>query len=158
MQEEDNFQEYPILELGITISRPATWKMVPAGLASSDSILLAIMFKRSERSRPSVTLLVHQIPPNIDNAPANGKEYVESNIMDLTNKHEDFDLMESAPSTLGGNIAHQAVYLLGGAKHFSIATIKGNKIYNIVYRSNPEEYSQYLPVAEKMVESFQYVS
>jgi hypothetical protein len=156
--QEDEFLEYDMPEVRIRISYPARWKIDTAGLSTTDSILLAIMFKQREGSRPSVTISVHQIPPIIDNAPPNGQAYVESNISDLRNKHDNFELIESAPSILGGENAHGATYLLDGVKHFSIATIKGNKIYNIVYRSNPEEYSQYLPIAEKMIKSFQFLS
>jgi len=155
--QEENFLEYSIPEVKIKISHQATWKIVPTSLPTTDSILLAIMFKQSEGSRPSVTISVHQIPPNVDNAPANGREYNEANMTELKNKYEDFHLIESAPSTLGGNFAHRAIYGLGGAKHFSIGTLKGNKIYNITYRSSPEEYSRYLPIAEKMIESFQFL-
>jgi eukaryotic-like serine/threonine-protein kinase len=144
-------------EVKIKISYPITWKIDTVGLPKGQSILLAIMFKKSEGSSPSVTILVNQIPPNVNNAPTNGKEYVEANITDLKNKHDDFILVESVPSILGGNIAHRATYVQGEAKTLGIGTIKGNKIYNITYRSKPEEYSQYLPIAEKMIESFEFL-
>ena len=122
---EEDFREYIIPESKLEISHPVTWKISPAGLPATDSILLAIMFKQSEGSRPSVTLSVRHIPPDVDNAPADAKEYVEANIIDLKSKHEDYRLIESAPSTLGGNIAHRVTYDLGGAKHFSDRSNKG---------------------------------
>jgi hypothetical protein len=109
-----------IPEVKIKLFRPATWKIVPAKLPAADSILLATMFKQSEGSHPSVIILVNQVSPNINNAPINVREYVESNITVLKNKHDDFDLIESVPSTLGGNNALRATYEPGGAKHFSI--------------------------------------
>jgi hypothetical protein len=35
--QDDNFLEYPMAEQGISISRPAAWKVVPASLPASDS-------------------------------------------------------------------------------------------------------------------------
>lgn len=107
------------------------------------------------RNLPTVTILVRRAPPNVYNEPV---EYVETNMQTLTKKHNSFELIESVPSILGANNAHRATYILGGIKHCSIATIIGNRIYNVIYRSNPEEYSQYLPIAERMMASFKFLS
>jgi hypothetical protein len=77
-----------------------------------------------------------------------------------------FELNESSPSKLGGNnAAHTIVYTASISDSYTLAVdrektmetvaIKDGTAYFIVYRENPELYPIYLPLVNKMVDSFE---
>jgi hypothetical protein len=86
------------------------------------------------------------------------KEYIDGNIADLKRRFSDFVLAMSAPTTVAGNEAHQLVYIERGTRNLAIFTVKGNKVYNIVYRSRPEVFLKYLSTVEQMIASFEFLS
>ncbi len=78
-----------------------------------------------------------------------------------------FQLNESFPSKLGGNnTAHTLVYTSSISDSYTLAVdwektmetiaIKDGTAYFIVYRENPELYPTYLPLVNKMVDSFEF--
>jgi hypothetical protein len=78
-----------------------------------------------------------------------------------------FELNESSPTTLGGNIAaHTIVYTatisdfstlaVDQEKTMETIAIKDGIAYFIVYRENPESYPTYLPLVKKMIDSFEF--
>jgi len=78
-----------------------------------------------------------------------------------------FELNESSPTTLGGNnSAHTVVYTSSTSDSNTLAvdrektmetiSIKDGTAYFIVYRENPELYPSYLPLVNKMVDSFEF--
>jgi hypothetical protein len=84
-------------------------------------------------------------------------EWIEVNIQDLKNKNSDFVLIESLPTTLANLPAHQFVYTESGHQALGVATKKGNTIYYIMYRAPKEKYLKFLPIAEQMISSFQFI-
>jgi hypothetical protein len=81
----------------------------------------------------------------------------------MKNKHSDFVLIESLPTTLANLPAHQLVYTDGGTQSLyvyqslCVATKKGNSIYFILYRAQKEKYLKFLPEVEQMISSFQFI-
>ena len=73
-----------------------------------------------------------------------------------------FNLIESdsANRRLAGNLAYSIVWTYnhptyGMRKSIEIATIMGSRAYFVDYTAATTNFSKYLPVAEKMIESFQ---
>ena len=71
-----------------------------------------------------------------------------------------YEVIESTPINLNGNNAHKIVYtdnseLFGDVKGMLIETIKGDKIYEILYTTEPERYDELLPIIQEMINSFQ---
>ena len=82
-------------------------------------------------------------------------------IKNLTQNHPDFKLIESTESKIGGNSAHKIVFTATDYKKnerqaMQIWTLKGDKAYLITYKAEPGKYAKYLPIIQKMLDSFQF--
>jgi hypothetical protein len=75
-----------------------------------------------------------------------------------------FDLVESdTTTTLAGSPAHKVIFESrtkgeeneANYKLLQIWTVKGGKAYRITFQADPERYSEILPIAQKMIDSFQ---
>ncbi len=71
----------------------------------------------------------------------------------------DFKMDESSSATLAGYPAHKIVftdrYDRNLMKEMAIWTIRDNKAYVIMYHAAMEQYSDYLPIIQKMIDSLQ---
>jgi len=79
----------------------------------------------------------------------------------LTQGHPDLKLIESTDYKVGGNNAHKIVFTAtddkkNERKAMQIWTLRGDKAYLITYKAEPGKYSRYLPIIQKMVDSFQF--
>lgn len=162
MQEEDNFLECILHEYGIKIDYPSNWEVINKTIIAPP-VVAAFRRRKETVSDPfleRIGIAVIDIPSDLVSSPSNVilKEYIERNIVDLKNRFRDFSLMESAPTTVARNEAHQLVYIERGTKNLAVFTVKGNKVYNIVYRARPRAYLKYLSTAEQMITSFEFLS
>jgi hypothetical protein len=87
----------------------------------------------------------------------------------LYQNQNDFNLLESHASSLGGNPAHKLVYT---AKYIDdtnpslqtpyittdIISIKNGKVYFISYTAESQQLSQFFPTIQKMIDSFEIIS
>jgi eukaryotic-like serine/threonine-protein kinase len=156
------FLECVLPEYGLKISYPTTWEKVNKTDLRPP---LVIGFRRPKKSNSdhfleSVGIAIIDVSSDLVTSPSYAilKEYVDGNIADLKHRFSDFVLAESAPTTIAGNEAHQLVYIERGTKNLAIFTVKGNKVYNIVYRSRPEVFLKYLSTVEQMIASFEFLS
>ena len=72
-----------------------------------------------------------------------------------------FRLIESTPFNFKGNSAQNVTFASKGFvpdKTMEIYIINGNKIYTLIYFASLGRYSTYLPVIQKMIDSFQIVN
>jgi hypothetical protein len=72
-------------------------------------------------------------------------------------------ILESGPATIAGNTsAHKVVYTekVSGtlSKIMEVYTVKGNRGYILTYLAYTGIYDKYLPIAQKMVDSFNLAS
>jgi serine/threonine-protein kinase len=98
--------------------------------------------------------------PNISLA-----QFTLKQIRILTESPSGYQVIESAPTTIGrdGNLAHKIIYC--GTSVFDKHTIKGlevwtikqDKAYMITSFTAAEEYSNYLPIIQEMVDSFNII-
>jgi len=90
--------------------------------------------------------------------------YSSNNNVDSLGSAPDFNLIHITPNyNIGNNIpAYEVDYsftLEGHEKQVkAIWTIKGDQAYEFVYLSDPSIYSTYLPVAQSIVNSFEFTS
>jgi PsbP-like protein len=162
IKEEDNFLEYALPEYGFKIDYPATWELINKA-DIHPPVVAAFRRPKESHSDPfleRVGIAIMDVSPDLVNSPSHVilKEHIDGNIADLRNRFPDFRLMESAPTTVAGNEAHQLVYIERGTKNLAIFTVNGNKLYNIVYRSRPRAHIKYLSTAEQMIASFEFLS
>jgi eukaryotic-like serine/threonine-protein kinase len=151
-----NFRKYESFEYKLKIDYPTTWQKIDK---TSESQPFVLAFRRlkenpSDSYLESLDIQVRDIPTsNISLS-----QYIELQIKNLKAVNPDFSLVESTPTNIAGNAAHQIVYIAKGDKRLFISTMKGDKIYNIMYISRPEKYLEYLSTVEQMIASFEFIS
>jgi hypothetical protein len=157
-----DFRECVLPEYGLKISYPTAWEKVNKTDLRPP---LVIGFRRpresnSESFLESVGIAIIDVSSDLVTSPSHVilKEYIDGNIADLKHRFSDFVLAMSAPTTVAGNEAHQLAYIERGTRNLAIFTVKGNKVYNIVYRSRPEVFLKYLSTVEQMIASFEFLS
>lgn len=85
---------------------------------------------------------------------------MQLNINDLKNKNSDLKILESSPTTLCGMLAHRLAYEVQGRTHLNVMIIRSNEssndntVYMIVYVAETTKYPIYLPIAQKIINSF----
>jgi eukaryotic-like serine/threonine-protein kinase len=152
------FRKYESPEYNLKIDFPDTWRKIDKTTESQPFIVAFRRLKEnpSDLYLESVDIQVRDIPTNISNISLS--QYIELQIKNLKAVNPDFSLVESTPTTIAGNAAHQLLYISKGDKRLFISTIKGDKIYNITYNSKPEKYQEYLSTIEQMIASFEFLS
>jgi hypothetical protein len=83
------------------------------------------------------------------------EQLMEGAINSLKKKHHDFSLIESIPTMLAGRQAHRAAFDAGGKRYMGVVTIEKNEAYQLMYAGDPSKYDSYLPILQKMLDSFQ---
>ena len=92
------------------------------------------------------------------------KDYVSTEI-NLLSRYMGFKQVESTPISLGGNPAHRIVYVysivkngaeVNQGKSMEIITISNSWPIFVEYRGSLSDYQKYLPLAQKILDSFQF--
>ena len=92
------------------------------------------------------------------------KDYVSTEI-NLLSRYMGFKQVESTPISLGGNPAHRIVYVysivkngaeVNQGKSMEIITISNSWPIFVEYRGSLSDYQKYLPLAQKIIDSFQF--
>jgi eukaryotic-like serine/threonine-protein kinase len=73
-----------------------------------------------------------------------------------------YKVIESVPTTLNGLNAHKLVTTYTDPKFkiinsMQVMALKGDKLYEILYTSNPAKYQTLLPIVQQMIDSFQFI-
>lgn len=151
---EDNFLEYQSSEYDFKINYPAMWDKKDNDLP--DNLSKVFFLSPSENSDDSfLEALSISVQENSENYTLT--EWVEANIQDMKNKHPDFVLIDSLPTTIANLTAHQLVYTDSGYQSLCVVTKKGNSIYYIIYQAQQEKYLKFLSVIEQMISSFEFL-
>jgi hypothetical protein len=149
---------------GIKIQYPSDW-LYKESNASNSSVQTVVTFVSPnlvtaapigiDKSLAALTVAVQSIP--FHNLPLN--TYTNLNVNTLRQSEPGFQLLMSNDTTLAGgnNPAHKITYTVAtGLKTMAVYTIKGDKAFILEYITGSEAtYSSYLPIAQKMVDSFQ---
>lgn len=83
------------------------------------------------------------------------EELVQVSITMHKKKYHDFTLIESTPTTLAGRQAHRMVYDANGRRFMSVLTVEKDMPYQVLYVAEPSKYDSYLPIVQKMLDSFE---
>jgi eukaryotic-like serine/threonine-protein kinase len=150
------FLRYESPEHKLKIDYPSEWLKVDDKTVLHDNIIVGFGRRGYDSFLESLTILVLKIPPNASNT--SPKELVDQNILDLKNKNPSFNLIELFPTTIAGLPAYQVLYTTSGYKTLNVCTIKGNKVYMIVYGAKPDTYQNYISTVEQMIASFEFLS
>jgi PsbP-like protein len=147
-QQQVPFPRYENPTLGISVQHPSDWLLV----GESDDKL------NFKKDAATVEIDVDDLDPS-DTLSDHANERVD----DLREDRDDFELIEFEPITISnGQPAQKAVYSFTGEDGEVINVIRvwsvyQGKLYSIAYIADSNQYDQYLPIAQEMIDSFEIV-
>jgi hypothetical protein len=165
--EQNAFLTYENTTYGIKIQYPAGfgWQIALSNQTSEDNPLNYIVAFRSPRERVSdsvietVNIVMENLPPE-ENITLDA--YSTLQISQLTQLATNFDLKESTPTVLAGIPAYKIVYSETlqqvPLQVMQVLAINDNKAYVLTYIAELPKYSTYLPVVQKMIDSFEFIN
>jgi cytoskeletal protein RodZ len=165
--EQNAFLTYENTTYGIKIQYPAGfgWQPALSNQTSEDNVYNYIVAFRSppdsvsDRVIETVNIAMENLAPD-QNITLDA--YSTLQISGLTLSGTNFDLKESTPTTLAGIRAYKIVYseVLQQVplQVMQVWAIKDNKAYTLTYVAEAAKYSTYLPVVQKMIDSFELIN
>lgn len=152
----NNFIAFQDSTLGIKIDYPAGWTHE---LHAASLVTFLASLESDSNTYPAGLGIKVQHMKSSKNISLN--EITKVQIKNLTQSHPDLKLIESTDYKVGGNNAHKIVFTAtddkkNERKAMQIWTLRGDKAYLITYKAEPGKYSRYLPIIQKMVDSFQF--
>jgi hypothetical protein len=152
-----NFTTYSNSDLGISIQYPSNWDVnqnMTAGTIEFDAPRHFFL-----EAVPATRLIIVGQPFNLHSA----VDVVNNRISNWQTTLQDFHVVQRNNTTLSGNPAQMIVYTwtsptLGPTKSVSVYAIKNRIIYNFGLGVSPQSYSSYLPILNKMIDSFKIIS
>jgi PsbP-like protein len=159
---EDDFLTYENYTYAIRIQYPSDWERLEFN--QRDSLNIVVIFRSppensSDTKLENFLIQVGNLP--FQNIPLD--EVVDANINNLKQSLIDFELIELNATTLSGNNpAYKVVYTNreGEDEHktMQVLSIKEDKAYLLTYIAEKRKYLDYLPIIEKMIDSFGIVT
>jgi hypothetical protein len=171
-QEQEQFLTYQNLDYGIRIQYPTSWEVHEGDIEPGDYATDIVTFV-PEGEGDSNTFesadefgedLDYRFYVGIDNYPLDS-DNLDLYLDDIVNVYDEdldsFKVIEyNTQGTLGGQGAYQLVYQQENDnteyKHLETGTIiDKSKVYFINFKSKVKDYETFLPVVQKMIDSFQ---
>jgi hypothetical protein len=168
-QSLENFETYTNKEMKFTIQHPSNWepreqeprtKMNPEDLGG-------VWFGMRERGEPYFSVNPEKVKPYLDTDTmtiqnTSVQQYAEQRLQGkasvgrvLESSH--YSLIRQNGVTVGGNPAWKVEYKIFGKYAFDIYTDADGIFYTLTYNEDPLKVPETLPLAIKMVESFQII-
>lgn len=155
-----NFVKYENPSHRIKIMYPSDWK-IEEGTVPHFSVSFIAQSKTNSSNPPALLRL------GVDNLPSPGvslENFTQDQINDLKQNYPIFTLWQLNSTTVGKDTpAKQLVFSVTDskqheAKAIQVFAIKDNISYHITYIAKPVVYSEFLPIAKKMIDSFEITS
>lgn len=151
-----NFLTYESSNLGIKIQYPNSWKKD----VKNDIVTFYPLKIVVDSDTQTTKLLI-----SVDNdQKIDLKQYVDQTVSSYREECLDFDLIERNTNiTLAGYPAYNLVYTETISddyihiKSLEVGTIVGDKAYYIIYEAETENYFDYLPQIQKIIDSFEII-
>lgn len=151
-----NFVTYQNPVQGVKMQYPSAWTVPQNGLRDfNDVVGFFAPFGNISDVFPGRLIL--SIKHYSENITLDGY----NNLVNNSLKQPTVQIKESSPSTLSGNPAYKTVFVASpGIVPFKIETmlvwmVKGNNVYTISFNSEPEKFPTYVPIVQKMIDSFE---
>ena len=148
-QIQGEFPRYENPNLGISVQHPSDWLLV----GESDDKLNFL------KDDVAVEIDVDDLDPSDTTL----SDYANERVDDLREDRDDFELIEFEPFTISnGQPAQKAVYSFtgedGGVTNvIRVWSVYQGKLYSVAYIADSNQYDQYLPIAQQMIDSFEIV-
>lgn len=144
---------YTSSEYNIKINYPISW----LEYCKPHPIVL-VMFKPLNKTISSdfpeaLSLSVVELSSNTESL----KNAAEKIIRAYEEKDNNFKLLKRKSTKLSGIPAYQLKYILNGRQFLHLLTVKDKRGFQLFYVAKPENYNSYLPIIEKMINTFEFL-
>jgi serine/threonine-protein kinase len=164
---DDNstFKTYENPAYGIRVQYPSDWEKVEPGQISQEiSFIIIVGFVSpkesvSDTSPPAaLSIGIHNLSSSSSYQNTTLDQYTDVHVNAIRREQE--SLIESTTTTLSASnnntLAHKVVYVNNqGQEVIQVWTIKENKAYHITYAADVARYPDFLPLAQKIIDSFE---
>jgi hypothetical protein len=157
-QSSDKFLTYTNNDMNYTIQHPSNWQ-VKENIESPDG---RVSFELSGRSLPIFAVDTEKVEPHLDTDTLTLKntslqKLIQHELDEMTSSEfRNFDLIRQNEVTVGGNSGWKMEFTGKDSLYlFEICTIANGKIYILTYQDYALKVPETLPLANKIVESFQ---
>jgi eukaryotic-like serine/threonine-protein kinase len=152
-----NFLPYQNSTYGIKIQYPLNWQKQENGTKQDTQTDIVTFYPPAGNSNASLDLSIDDIS---DQKGISLAQYANNSLTDLKQSLTSFKLIESNGNNhIAGLPAYRIVYTYNDGnnvtKTLETGTIKGDKAYIITYETGMSEYTTFLPIVQKMIDSFQ---
>jgi hypothetical protein len=168
---ETKFFVYENPLYGIKISYPFGWDKLEFGQNNENGLVVGFVLPREGKPSSEINVsdfILENIMLGVKSIPftpstSSSKdtilnEFVNKQISSYKQGLTDFQIIKSSITAIENNPAYLIQYT---DKHgratfdtLQIWTINGNKIYTILFNADPADYPAYLPIIQKMIDSF----
>jgi eukaryotic-like serine/threonine-protein kinase len=142
---------------GIKLQYPSSWDKEQNGTRQDTETDVVTFSPPAINSNASLDVTIDDIS---DEKGIALTQYASSSISDLKQSLKSFKLVGlTTNNVLAGLPAYKSVYTYTDQntifKDMEIGAIKGNKVYSLTYEAGINEYNDYLPIIQKMIDSFE---
>ena len=165
------FSIYNNNDLGIKISHPSEWKPSLKRSSSNFTFIEFVQNMSNSTGHQQHTPLSSFITLSIENISDVTTPTLDSltkqNLAIANQTLSNFQLIESNKTTFGDSPANRIIYTFidpstrasstSQFQSMNIWTIKGDNIYTLSYSQPTSEYGRYIPIVQRMIESFEII-
>ena len=167
---ETNFSTYENPVYGIKILYPAGWNKLEFGQITPDGLVVGFALPTEGKPLSEINVsdfvlenIMIGVTPIISAPPSFSKntilrDFVNDQISSYKEELPNFQIIKSNTTSIDNNPTYQIQYTHKDRRAtfdtLQIWTISGNKIYTILFNADPADYPTYLPIIQKMTNSF----
>jgi hypothetical protein len=149
---QEQFLTYEDIATGISIQFPSNWEK---SVNLDNFVTFRAPPETDTRIYPAALGLKIQ---DLSSQNVSLQEVTKVQMSELKTANPDLKLSESTSTTLAGKPAHKVVFSATDnnqveRKAMQLWTVIGDKAILITYKAQPDNYSNYLPIIEKMIKS-----
>jgi len=150
-QVDEEFLTFESKENGVVIQYPNDWE-VATEIRGVIVAFFSPLENEDDQFSESLTVGSQVVLDNVT------LDISVNNTINYFKQFSDFNLIDSQPTTLAQNPAWKIVYQLSSqerdVKTIKVFTIKDHVGYSITFGAESENFAKYLPIVEKMIQSF----
>ena len=153
---EIQFSRYENPEFGISIQHPSDWRVSETNPQPAQIVSFLSPWENLEDLSP-VSVSIFQ-----DDYASSVTLEGYTNLNSILYQELGVIISESKDTVLSGKPAHSVLVnnsSAGGTMDMLVWTVStdGRKVYTIAYTATPDDFTRYLPVVQKMINSFQII-
>jgi hypothetical protein len=164
-----NFFVYENPVYGIKIDYPAGWDKLDFDQSNAYGLVAGFAISKEEKPLSEINVsdfILENIMLGVkgitsspsSSSPATLTAFVNEQISTYKQRLVDFQIIKLNTTSIDNNPTYQVQYTQKDGRAtfdtLQIWTISGNKIYTIIFNADPGDYPTYLPLIQKIIDSF----